>query len=56
MRKDKKWLIDEIEAMEYETSEYYPHEPMIEREEVLNLIEQLDEPEGKGGVDERISI
>ena len=45
MKKYKEWLTNEIEIMESETSEYYPHEQMVEREVVLNLIDQLDEPE-----------
>lgn len=45
MKKYKEWLTNEIEIMESETSEYYPHEQMVEREVVLNLINQLDEPE-----------
>lgn len=44
MKKYKEWLTNEIEIMESETSENYPHEQMIEREVVLNLINQLDEP------------
>ena len=45
MKKDKEWLKEEIEIMKSETSENYPHEQMVEREVVLNLIDQLDEPE-----------
>lgn len=45
MKKDKEWLKNEIEIMGSETSENYPHEQMVDREEVLNLIDQLDEPE-----------
>lgn len=45
MKKYKEWLTNEIEIMESETSENYPHEQMVEREVVLNLIDQLDEPE-----------
>lgn len=47
MKKYKEWLTNEIEIMESETSENYPHEQMVEREGVLNLIDQLDEPEVK---------
>ena len=47
MKKYKEWLTNEIEIMESETSENYPHEQMVEREVVLNLINQLDEPEVK---------
>ena len=45
MKKYKEWLTNEIEVMESETSENYPHEQMVEREVVLNLINQPDEPE-----------
>ena len=45
MIRDKAWLTNEIEIMGSETSENYPHEQMVDREVVLNLIEQLDEPE-----------
>lgn len=45
MKKYKAWLTNEIEIMESETSENYPHEQMVEREMVLILIDQLDEPE-----------
>ena len=45
MKKYKEWLTNEIEIMESETSENYPHEQMVEREVVLSLINQLDEPE-----------
>ena len=47
MKKYKEWLTNEIEIMESETSENYPHEQMVDREEVLNLIDQIDEPEVK---------
>ena len=43
--KNKEWLKNEIEIMGSETSENYPHEQMVDREVVLNLIDQLDEPE-----------
>ena len=45
MKKYKEWLTNEIEIMESETSENYPHEQMVEREVVLNLINQPDESE-----------
>lgn len=45
MKRDKEWLKNEIEIMGSETSENYPHEQMVDRELVLNLIDQLDEPE-----------
>ena len=44
MIRDKEWLKNEIEIMGSETSENYPHEQMVDREEVLNLIDQLGEP------------
>ena len=44
MKKYKEWLKNEIENMGSETSENYPHEQMVDREEVLNLIDQLDKP------------
>ena len=45
MIRDKAWLKNEIEIMGSETSENWPHEQMVDREEVLNLIDQLDELE-----------
>ena len=45
MKRDKEWLKSEIEIMGSETSENYPHEQMVDRKVVLNLIDQLDEPE-----------
>lgn len=45
MRKDKEWLKNEIEIMGSEISENYPREQTVNREEVLSLIDQLDEPE-----------
>ena len=45
MKKDKEWLKNQIEIMGSETSENYPHEQMVDREEVLNLIDLLEEPE-----------
>ena len=47
MKKYKEWLTNLIEIMESETSENYPHEQMVEREVVLSLINQPDEPEVK---------
>ena len=44
MKRDKEWLKSEIEIMGSETSENHPHEQMVDREVVLNLIDQLDEP------------
>lgn len=45
METNKQWLINEIEIMGSETSESYPHEQMVDREVVYDLIDQLDEPE-----------
>ena len=45
MKRDKAWFKNEIEIMGSETSENYPHEQMVDREEVYDLIDQLDEPE-----------
>ena len=45
MKRDKEWLKNEIEIMGSETSENYPHEQLVDREEVLNLIDLLEEPE-----------
>ena len=45
MIRGKEWLKNEIEIMGSETSENYPHEQMVDREEVLNLIDLLEEPE-----------
>lgn len=45
MKRDQAWLTNEIEIMGSETSENYPHEQMVGREVVLNLIDQLDESE-----------
>ena len=42
--REKTWLINEIEIMGSETSENYPHEQMVDREEGMKLIDQLDEP------------
>ena len=45
MKRDKEWLKNQIEIMGSETSENYPHEQMVDREVVLKLVDQLDEPE-----------
>ena len=45
MKRDKEWLTNQIEIMGRETSENYPPEQMVDREVVLNLIDQLDEQE-----------
>ena len=43
--KDLKWLREEVEKLDKETSEQWPHEGMVELPDVLRLIDQLDEPE-----------
>lgn len=43
MKRDKTWLINEIEIMGSEESGNYPNRRMVYRESVLNLIDQLDE-------------
>ena len=45
MNKDIEWAIKEIEGLETEPSQNYPHDEMIEREIVLGILNQLDEPE-----------
>ena len=45
MKQDRKWFKNQIEIMGTETSESYPHEQMVDREVVLKLADQLDEPE-----------
>ena len=45
--KNKEWLKNEIEIMGSETSENYPYEEMVGRDAVLNLIDQLDEPQAE---------
>lgn len=45
MKKDKEWLIKEIQGLETEISENYPHDEMVEKDIVLGLLKQLDEPE-----------
>ena len=43
MKKDIKWAIKEIEGLETEPSQNYPHDEMIEKEKVLGILSQLDE-------------
>lgn len=45
MKKDKTWAIKEIEGLETESSQNYPHDEMIEKEIVLSILDQLDEPQ-----------
>ena len=41
----KQELIKNIKSLARETSQNYPHEEMVELPDVLNAINQLDEPE-----------
>lgn len=43
VKKDIDWAIKEIEGLETEPSQNYPHDEMIEREIVLGILSQLDE-------------
>ena len=43
--KDKEWLKEEIEKIDVETSENFPHYDVISKNVVLYAINQLDEPE-----------
>lgn len=43
--KNLDWLKNKVDSLETEVSEYMPHNDMIDRDEVLDLIDQLDEPE-----------
>jgi len=43
--KDKEWLKEEIEKIDVETSENFPHYDVISKNVVLYAIDQLDEPE-----------
>lgn len=43
--KNIEWAIKEIEGLETEPSQNYPHDEVIEREIVLGILSQLDEPE-----------
>lgn len=43
--KNIEWAIKEIESLETEESQNYPHDEMIEKEIVLGILNQLDEPE-----------
>lgn len=51
MKKDIEWAIKEIEGLETESSQNYPHDDMIEKEIVLGILNQLDEPEAKRQID-----
>ena len=57
MKKDIEWVKKEIKELMTEESQNYPHEQMVEREVVLNLIDQLDEPEvlSQEWIDEHIN-
>ncbi len=41
-KKDIEWAIKEIEGLETETSENYPHEEMIKKGIVLGILKELD--------------
>ena len=43
VKKDIEWAIKEIEGLETEPSQNYPHDEMIEKEKVLGILRQLDE-------------
>ena len=43
--KNIEWAKKEIEGLETESSQNYPHDEMIEKEIVLSILDQLDEPE-----------
>ena len=43
VKKDIEWAIKEIEGLETESSQNYPHDEMIEKEIVLGILSQLDE-------------
>ena len=42
--KNIEWAIKEIEGLETESSQNYPHDEMIEKEIVLGILNQLNEP------------
>lgn len=45
MKKDKEWLRNKVNELEHETSQYMPHNEMVEIDTVLDLIEQCFKPE-----------
>ena len=45
VKKDIEWTIKEIEGLETEPSQNYPHDEMIEKEIVLGILSQLNESE-----------
>ena len=51
VKKDIEWAIKEIEGLETETSGKWPHNKMIEKEIVLGILKQLDEPEVNSQID-----
>ena len=57
MKKDIEWAKKEIKELMTEESQNYPHDEMIEREMVLGILNQLDEPEvlSQGWIDENSS-
>lgn len=57
MNKDIEWAKKEIKELMTEESQNYPHDEMIEKEIVLGILNQLDEPEvlSQGWIDENSS-
>ena len=45
MKKDIEWAKKEIKELMTEESQNYPHDEMVEKEIVLGILNQLDEPE-----------
>ena len=45
MKKDIGWAKKEIKELMTEESQNYPHDEMVEKEMVLGILNQLDEPE-----------
>lgn len=45
MKKDIEWAKKEIKELMTEESQNYPHDEMVEKEMVLGILNQLDEPE-----------
>lgn len=43
--KEIDWLIKEVEKIEEETSENFPHYVVVSKDDVLNAIKQMDKPE-----------
>ena len=45
MKRDIEWAKKEIERLDTEESQYYPHNNMIEQEAVLGILNQLGKSE-----------